>query len=92
VNLATDGGRISYRMAKAALNQQTASLAADFVAEGINVALVAIHPGDVPTRMSGGAGNVKLSDSARGIVQIAKKLRMETSGEFLDYRGESLDW
>lgn len=31
----SDGGRLSYRMAKAALNQQTASLSADFRAQGM---------------------------------------------------------
>ncbi|KAK3373175.1 hypothetical protein B0T24DRAFT_622292 [Lasiosphaeria ovina] len=51
----SDGGRIGYCMAKAALNQQTASLAADFTSQRI-MALVAVHPGRVPTRMSRGTG------------------------------------
>jgi hypothetical protein len=53
INIGSDGGRLSYRMAEVALNQQAASLAADFRYKGINVALVAVHPGRVPARMSG---------------------------------------
>ncbi|KAJ8132596.1 hypothetical protein O1611_g1027 [Lasiodiplodia mahajangana] len=88
----TDGGRLSYRMAKAALNQQTASLAADFKEKGINVALVAVHPGRVPTRMSGGSGTDDLVKSVRCMVKIAKDLDMQTSGRYLKYDGSELPW
>jgi NAD(P)-dependent dehydrogenase (short-subunit alcohol dehydrogenase family) len=59
-------------MAKSALNRQTASLAADFKAQGINVALIAVHPGRVPTRMSGSNGSVDLGESAKGMIKIVK--------------------
>lgn len=88
----TDGGRISYRMAKTALNQQTASLAADFKAQGINVALVAVHPGRVPTRMSGGSGSVELGESAKGMIKIVEELNMENSGRYLHYTGTPIEW
>ncbi|KAI0108878.1 hypothetical protein GGR51DRAFT_570132 [Nemania sp. FL0031] len=88
----TDGGRLSYRMAKAALNQQTASLAADFKKGGINVALVTVHPGRVPTRMSGNDGTDNLMGSAYGMVKIVKELNMQTSGRYLKYDGSELPW
>lgn len=88
----TDGGRISYRMAKASLNMQTASLAADFKAQGLNVAVVAVHPGRVPTRMSGGNGNVDLDESANSMVKILTDLTLETSGKFMDYAGREMAW
>lgn len=88
----TDGGRHSYRMAKAALNQQTASLGAEFREGGVNVALVAVHPGRVPTRMSGGNGTVDLTESAYGMVKIVEALSLETSGQFLNYDGTVLPW
>lgn len=88
----TDGGRLGYRMAKVTLNQQTASLAADFRADGINVALVAVYPGRVPTRMSGGRGTVDLAESADGMVKIVGDLDMEGSGKFVSYTGESMPW
>jgi NAD(P)-dependent dehydrogenase (short-subunit alcohol dehydrogenase family) len=72
-------------MAKPALNRQTASLAADFKAQGINVALIAVHPGRVPTRMSGGNGSVDLGESAKGMVKIVEELNLENSGRFLCY-------
>ncbi|KAF2828846.1 hypothetical protein CC86DRAFT_404726 [Ophiobolus disseminans] len=64
----SDGGRISYRMAKAALNMQTASLAADFIASKTNIAVVAVHPGRVPTELSGGHGDVGLVQFVEGMV------------------------
>lgn len=72
-------------MAKSALNRQRASLAADFKAQGINVALIAVHPGRVPTRMSGGNGSVDLGESAKGMVKIVEELNLENSGRFLCY-------
>lgn len=72
-------------MAKSALNRQTASLAADFKAQGINVALIAVHPGRVPTRMSGSNGSVDLGESAKGMVKIVEELNLENSGRFLCY-------
>ncbi|KAH7127629.1 hypothetical protein EDB81DRAFT_889421 [Dactylonectria macrodidyma] len=86
------GGRLSYRMAKVALNQQTASLVADFRAQGINVALAAVHPGRVPTRMSGGNESVDLAESTEGMVKIVEDLTVENSGRFLYYTGEQLPW
>ncbi|KAH8768357.1 hypothetical protein F5883DRAFT_604113 [Diaporthe sp. PMI_573] len=88
----TDGGRHSYRMAKAALNQQTASLGAELREGGVNVALVAVHPGRVPTRMSGGNGTVDLKESASGMVRIVEALNLESSGQFLNYDGTVLPW
>ncbi|KAK0739063.1 hypothetical protein B0T21DRAFT_136219 [Apiosordaria backusii] len=88
----TDGGRLSYRMAKTSLNQQTASLAADFRADKINVALVAVHPGRVPTRMSGGNGSVDLAESADGMVKIVNELDVGSSGRYLYYTGEPMSW
>ncbi|KAK0657892.1 hypothetical protein B0T16DRAFT_453309 [Cercophora newfieldiana] len=88
----TDGGRLSYRMAKVSLNQQTASLAADFRADGVNVALVAVHPGRVPTRMSGGNGSDDLTQSADGMVKIVNELDIQSSGRFLKYTGAEMAW
>ena len=91
----TGWGRISYRMAKTAVNQQTASLAAAFKAQGINVVLVALHPGRVQTRMSGGSGgsgSVNLSQSTKRMIKIVEGLNMETPGRYLDYPGMSMEW
>ena len=79
-------------MAKTALNQQTASLAADFREKGINVVLVAVHPGRVPTRMSGGNGTDDLNESARGMIKIVEDLDVKSSGRYLKYDGSLLPW
>jgi hypothetical protein len=74
-------------MAKAALNQQRACLAAEFRAEGIDFALMAVHPGRVPTRQGGGNGNVDLTKSAAGMVMIVNELALQSSGRFPDHTG-----
>lgn len=79
-------------MAKAALNQQTATLAAEFRTQGIKVALAAVHPGKIPTRMSAGVGQVRLDQAARGILEVAEGLEMVSSGRFVDYNGLDLPW
>lgn len=41
-------------MAKSALNQQTVTIANELKAAGSNVIMIAVDPGDVPTRLSRG--------------------------------------
>lgn len=74
---------MSYRMAKASLNMQTASLAADFKATKTNIAIVAVHPGRVPTDLPGRKGDVDLVESVQGMVRIMEGMDMESSGRFL---------
>lgn len=77
-------------MAKAALNMQTKSLAMDL--RGYNIALVAVHPGRVPTRMSGGNGQTDMKESSDGMMKILRELTLENSGQFKDWSGEDRSW
>jgi len=79
-------------MAKASLNMQTASLAADFEANKTNIAIVAVHPGRVPTDLSGSKGDVDLVESVQGMVKIMEGMDMESSGRFLYYNGQKMSW
>jgi len=51
-----EGGSIGYRLSRTALNQLTVSLPRSLASEGSNVIVHAIHPGYIPTTMTGFIG------------------------------------
>ncbi len=86
----TSGGFYAYRMAKAALNMASRSLAVDLKSEGIASAV--INPGWVQTDMGGRGANTTVGDSVRGILTQLAALSLETSGRFLNWKGGELLW
>ena len=80
----------SYCSSKAAQNMLTVQLAHALRARGIVV--LALHPGWVKTDMGGDAATVGIDDSARGLLQVIAGATLETSGQFLDWRGMPLPW
>ena len=86
----TSGGSYAYRMAKAALNMASRSLAHDLAHEGIASAV--INPGWVQTDMGGGGAPTPVADSVRGILARLDELTLATSGSFLNWRGGTYPW
>lgn len=84
----TSGGSYAYRASKAALNAIHQSLRWDHPW----LTTLLIHPGWVQTDMGGGGANVPVSESARGIWAQINGARPETSGRFVDYRGQEISW
>lgn len=84
------GGNYSYKTSKAALNMITRGLANELAADG--VAVLAVHPGWVRTRMGGDSAPVSVEDSARGLLAIADALTLAGTGRFVDYQGTELPW
>ncbi len=84
------GGRYAYRMSKAALNAAGKSLAIDLKSEGKSVVL--IHPGWVQTDMGGKNALISAQESAKGIYQVIDYLSIETTGSFVDYKGQVIPW
>lgn len=82
--------RIAYRASKAGLNKVMQGLATDLKPLGIAVAT--LHPGWVRTDMGGAGAAVAPEDSAGGILKIAEELTLATTGRFLNWDGEPLDW
>ncbi len=78
--------RIAYRASKAALNKVMQGLATDLEPEGIAVALV--DPGWVRTDMGGAEADNDPADVARGLLDLAEKLRIEDTGRFFRHTGE----
>jgi NAD(P)-dependent dehydrogenase (short-subunit alcohol dehydrogenase family) len=80
-------------MSKCAAHIAARCLAADLQPHGIAVGVV--HPGVVKTDMtliSGSATELEPGESARGVVDVARELSLESSGCFWNYRGEKLPW
>ena len=86
----TGGGLYSYRMSKAALNAGLKTLAIELRRRRIAVA--ALHPGWVKTAMGGAGAEVEIPDSVAGLRRVIAGLTPDTSGVFLDYRGNALPW
>ena len=83
------GGRYGYRMSKAGLNAVAVSLARDLAERGISV--VALHPGLVATRMTGGNG-ISPAKAATGLIERMDELSLERSGKFMHAEGYELPW
>jgi NAD(P)-dependent dehydrogenase (short-subunit alcohol dehydrogenase family) len=79
-----------YCMSKAALNVQTRLLANALGPRGYRV--VAVHPGWMQTDMGGPEADIPPDQAARGIFRIAIDPGSAGNGEFVDYRGERMEW
>ena len=77
-------------MAKTALSQQTVTVSQELRAAGSNVVMLAVDPGDVPTRLSHGHGQTEIDKSVRGIVDIIEMATLTDSGAFFKWTGEKI--
>lgn len=79
------GGAYGYRMAKAALNMASRSMAIDLRGRGI-LSTVA-NPGWVQTDMGGSGAPLPVETSAKNLIALVDTLTPEQSGSFLDHTG-----
>lgn len=84
------GGSYAYRMAKAALNIATRSLAIDLKPEGF-IAFV-MHPGWVQTRMGGHGALITAETSVSHLLERIDGANAEDSGQFLEWDGGYIPW
>ena len=80
----------AYATSKTALNKSVALLA-DILKEK-EVKVLAMCPGYVKTRMNGGGANLEPEESIEGMLKQIEKLDLESSGSFVRYNGESINW
>ena len=83
----SSGGYVGYRSSKAALNAAWYALA-----PGLGVPLILLHPGWVRTDMGGSQAPVSPSESVAGMRQAIEQLTEDSSGAFVDYRGQPIPW
>lgn len=90
------GGWISYRSAKAALNQVVRTTAIEVARKRPDAVIVAIHPGTVNTLLSQPyATNHKSSepsDAAAMILATIDRLKSTDTGGFFAYDGSRIEW
>src|SRR5579862_4834185 len=83
------GGHIAYRASKSAVNKVMQVAATELRPEGI--AVLVVHPGWVRTAMGSPEANIGPDESAAGVLKLIDALTVETSGEFRNYRGETVE-
>lgn len=90
------GGWISYRAAKAALNQIIRTSAIEITRSHPQSLVVALHPGTVATTLSekfaGSHERLAPQDSASRLLSVLDRLGADDSGGFFAYDGAPIDW
>ncbi|OSI73182.1 SDR family oxidoreductase [Bradyrhizobium canariense] len=94
-NYGSSRERYAYRASKAALNNGMRGLARDWAEDGILVGI--LYPGWVRTDMGGERASaspksISAEHSALCLTRRIAELAPASSGAFLDYNGETLDW
>ena len=79
-----------YSMSKAALNMFSKILSIEL--RDRKIAVLALHPGWVRTRMGGDQAPLEIAQSVEGMAKVIDALDLTTSGRYLTYEGESLPW
>ncbi|MFM2280118.1 MAG: hypothetical protein RLZZ444_2349 [Pseudomonadota bacterium] len=90
------GGWISYRAAKAALNQIVRTVAVELSRTHPETVLAALHPGTVATSLTEGyaAGHSRMppTESAEALLSVLDRFESGHSGGFFAYDGSAIEW
>jgi NAD(P)-dependent dehydrogenase (short-subunit alcohol dehydrogenase family) len=90
------GGWISYRSAKAALNQIVRTASIEMARTHPTASVVAIHPGTVETKLSApysrGHKTVTAVTAASNILRTLDNLQTGETGSFVAYDGSPIEW
>lgn len=90
IERATSSWGLVYSMSKAALNMFSKILSVEL--RDRQIAVLALHPGWVRTRMGGDEAPLEIAQSVAGMMTVIDGLTLATSGRFLTYEGEPLPW
>lgn len=83
-------GAAAYRASKAGANKLVQTYAHELTPK--NIAIIACHPGWVRTDMGGAGAEIEASESAKGLIDLAERLTLEGTGQFMDWTGNRQDW
>jgi len=90
------GGWMSYRAAKAALNQIVKTTSIELARTHEEAICVALHPGTVRTSLTekylGKHPAVDVEAAASNVLGVLSGLRVEDTGGFFDWKGDWVEW
>ncbi len=90
------GGWVSYRSAKAAVNQVLRTASIELARTHPKAAIVALHPGTVQTAFTqkylGRHPSVPADEAARNLLSVIDGLGAENTGSFYDWSGKEVPW
>ena len=90
------GGWYSYRSSKSALNMLIKTASIELARTKPNIALIAMHPGTVNSRLSkpfkGQQIGRPAADACTDMLNVIKTIEPKDSGSFISYSGERLPW
>ncbi|MGB3247136.1 MAG: SDR family NAD(P)-dependent oxidoreductase [Sulfitobacter sp.] len=90
------GGWISYRAAKAAVNQIVHTAAIELARSHPQSICVALHPGTVATPFTekyvGRHPTVAPAEAARNLLSVMDNLGPDQTGQFFDWAGKAVPW
>ena len=86
----TSGASYSYRSSKCAVNMVMKSLSIDLRPYGIST--ITLHPGWVQTDMGGPNGLINVQTSVTGLRKQIADLNLTTTGNFIAYNGQEINW
>ena len=91
------GGWVSYRAAKAALNQIVRTSAIELARRAPELVVVALHPGTVDTGLSqpfakSGLRVQQADEASARLLHVIDGLTADATGGFYSYNGERLPW
>jgi NAD(P)-dependent dehydrogenase (short-subunit alcohol dehydrogenase family) len=93
------GGNVCYRLSKCALNQLTRTTAMDLRRLAPTVVALAVHPGFLPTKMTGFYGEDDLEECMTALVDLVEKFGHEgeegmklENGSYVKWNGQRIDY
>jgi NAD(P)-dependent dehydrogenase (short-subunit alcohol dehydrogenase family) len=90
------GGWISYRSAKAAVNQVVRTAAIELSRSHKQATCVSLPPGTVQTAFTqkylGRHPSVTPAEAAENLIRVIDDLRPEQTGRFFDWAGKEVPW
>lgn len=81
---------MAYRTAKAALNQNSVTLAREWEKEGRKVTIVCMEPGFLSTRLTEWDGEDDMETCIAGIMNVIDGITHKDNGAFLKWDGSSI--
>ncbi|OCL04032.1 NAD(P)-binding protein [Glonium stellatum] len=95
--LDNNGGNACYRISKCALNQLTKTTAVDLKKVAPTIHTLAVHPGFVPTKMTGFVGEDDMEECMTNLVNLVRNFASSThdmlpNGGYVRWNGERMDY